>query len=246
MAQTTGEQMDTSTQAGRIHAAGGAGLPDSVIQIAHRAELKRVALASDRNISETFRREQVEALDEESHLEAQRALNAEMAAAERAVTQRKGQILSEIKAQFAPGSGALETASEQAERHHRTIRDTVGLLPDVFAAQSAEDPIDLLDALEEALRADQHARVRKLAPVIVARLVALSAEKHDGAAAALQSARRQFNAYRTAHPTLNQQLRDVEAEERDLALPNHPTRRRYQKAIDHFKLGAASKQGMRL
>jgi hypothetical protein len=236
--------MDESTLAGRINAKGGGGLPESVIQIADRVERKRRALAEDRNISDTYRREQLEALDVQAEADAYSAMNAAIDKAKGALEQRKSQLLSQIKSQFAPKSGGpLESLSEQAERHHRETLDTVGLLPDVFAAQSAEDPIDLLDTLEEALLADRRARILNPGPVIVARLVQLTADKHDGAAAVLQSARRQFNEYRKSHPSRNQQLRETEAELREVA---RPISRNYQKAIDYFKIGAASRNGIRL
>jgi hypothetical protein len=43
----------------------------------------------------------------------------------------------------------------------------LGLLPDIMSAPAMTEPEDLLDALEESIRAEQHTRVRKLGPVIV-------------------------------------------------------------------------------
>ena len=139
--------------------------------------------------------------------------------------------------------GPIETTTEQAERHHRTTREALSLLPDLMAAQASTDPTDLLDQLEEAVTAEQHARVRKMGPVIVERLRLLAKEEHQGAQEAWSAAASQLRAYRQRHPSLNQQLKRVEEELRSVEFP---IARKYQRAVDFFKIGTASKQGIRL
>jgi hypothetical protein len=114
---------------------------------------------------------------------------------------------------------------------------------DLTVAQAMDDPQDLQDLFEEALRADQHARVRKLAPVIIARLTALAQAEHEGARQAAMAVPQQVTEFKRTRPTLNAQLRAAEHEVRTAAQPIHA---RCQKAVACFKIGAASKHGIRL
>jgi hypothetical protein len=243
MATTVNDQGDRSTLARRIEAAGGGGLPAKALRIAHAMESKVQKIKADRTISEEYRREQLIKVEDTAEAEMWTARDEDVSAAKSAATQRKRQVLSQLKSQFKTGPGELETSSEQAERHHREMRESVGLLPDIFAAQSEDDPQVLLDTLEEAIHGGQHARITKLGPVSVARLGQLNEAKVAGADTAWMSARTQLANYRKQRPTLNAQLKAADAEERTAA---QPVEQSYRQAFEYFKIGAATKNGMRL
>ena len=111
-----------------------------------------------------------------------------------------------------------------------------------MAAQASEDPADLLDQLEEAIQAEQHARIRKIAPVIISRLGTLAKDEQEGAKAAWMGARTHFANYKKAHPPVNARLKAAEAVLRTVPAPIEG---RYRRALEYFRVGR-SKQGMTL
>ena len=171
---------DRSTVAGRIAAAGGAGLHQQVLQLGHDFEKRRQAIRTDRKLNDAYRAEQLAALDGEEEEAFYDAQSRETAEAAQAFERRKAEIVGKMKAEHAPASRArdqIETSADQLERHFRSTRDLVALQVEIEVAKSITAPDDLEDTLAELMTAGRDDRVRRLGPVILARLQDLSAKK---------------------------------------------------------------------
>jgi hypothetical protein len=248
------EPKGKATLAGRIEAAGGGGLPQAAIDIAHEAESRRTAIHADTRISDAYRKEQLAAVDAEELQAMYDAQSREDAEAAQTFERRKAELQAQIKAQYTQSvrRDAVETASEQAERHHNSLRELTALAVEIETAKAVTDPDDLADTLDELLTAGRHDRVRRMGPVILARLRALSAESAEAppalaalsaaAPAALARATSAYSRWKQANPTLSAQLRRLE-EERQAASQNRA--RAYRQAHEAFKIGMA-KHGMRI
>ena len=184
------------TQADRIRERGGANQSPTALEILHQRELKQHALKTDTKISEEFRREQLAALDDETDKALWADRDATVAARKKPEEQKRGSARAEIMG-TTDSKNLTETASESADRHHKAMRAALELQNDLTLATSADDPDVLADLLDETLLATNKIdRARKLAPVIVARLKALSAAKTIGANDAWARAMTQFRARR--------------------------------------------------
>ena len=199
------------TQADRIRERGGANLPPTALEIMHQHELKQRALRTNTKISEEFRREQLASLDAETDTALRADRDATLAAKKKPLEQARGRILAEIIG-TTESKNLGETASESAERHHKAMRAELELQNDLTVATSADDPDVLADLLEETLLASNKIeRARKLAPVIVARLAALSAAKTIGANDAWARAMAHTANSRSSIPQGRHGCRDVDA-----------------------------------
>ena len=123
------------TQADRIRELGGGGLPAAALDIFHEHERKMRQLQSDTRISDSFRSEEIAKLQTETDTALYAARDREVAEAVKAIDQREGAILAEIKGTNTRNRGAsIESTDEQRERHFRASRDATVLLADLIHA----------------------------------------------------------------------------------------------------------------
>jgi hypothetical protein len=236
---------DRSTVAGRIAAAGGAGLHQQILQLGHDFEKRRQAVRTDRKLNDAYRAEQLAALDAQEEEAFCDAESRETAEAAQAFERRKAEIVGKMRAEHAPASRArdqIETGADQLERHFRSTRDLMALQIEIEVAKSITAPEDLEDSLAELMASGRDDRVRRLGPVILARLQELSAKKGSEALAAFSRATARFGRWKQAHPSLSAQLRELEREEQ-IAKQNRD--RAYATARETFKIGPA-RYGLRI
>ena len=159
----------------------------------------------------------------------------------------RAKLLAEIKGTNQPPSEFL-TADERSERSARAMREAVTLNSDLVVASATGDSAELLDTLETVILSENEARIRRLGPVVVARLGALIQQNGGSVNApgdlthAYTQARATFDAWKKQHPTPIARMRQID---KDLPSVRQPIDRAYVRAKEHFKLGLFA-QGMRL
>ena len=236
------ERDNGGDQSGSDRRARGRGLTGACTQIFREHELRERALTDDSRISDSFRREQIQAIEDETDRALRAARDRDVAAAMKDHDAHEGAILAQIKGTATKNELSIETGDERAERHARASLAATTLLTDILVTQSLSDPSALADVLEEALESGRADRIERLAPIVIGRLSELQRHKQPGADGALVAVSAAWASYRKNHPTLISQLREVRAAKREV---ERPIDRKYQRARDHFALGAA-KHGIRM
>ena len=236
------------TKASKILEQGGALLPPKALEAFHQREMKQIGLNADAKISAQYRLEQLAAVDDATERALQTARDQDVVADRKPIESAIGQILAEIKGNVA-SSTHMETQSVQAERLALATRAAIELNTDVLAASASTDPDHLRDLLEEAIeqsspdiatqstqaeRLVRTNRVRRLAPVIIARLAELSSQKVVNANDYWALAITAYGSWRKATPSAAARLRD--ARER-LAQVESEVDRKYVRARQAFRFG---------
>src|SRR6185312_7536752 len=184
-----------------------------------------------------YRIEQLAAIDAEENQAFFDAENRDTASAAQDYEKRKAAILGQSKQQHGTSTRSqTETSAEQLERHHAGIRELTAMAVEIEAAKATADPDDLADVLDELITAGRDERIRKIGPVILARLQELDARKVGSAAEALRRASTGYTRWRQAHPTPSQQLRNLEREQQ---LADQHRKRGYITARQTFRVGWA-------
>jgi hypothetical protein len=229
------------TQADRIRERGGADMPPSWLTIMHEHELEDRAIWADTKISEEHRKELRSANFETTDRRLWTDRGAVVAATKKPDEQKRGQLLGEI-IEGSDRKPLAETASETSERHSKAMRTALELCNDMTFASSVSDPDALRDFFEELLLANRVERVRQLAPMIVARLKALSQSNVAGANDAWAYAAIEYDRWKKAYPSRAARLREVDER---LAQVEREVDRKYEKLRETFRFGRHA-QGMRL
>ena len=237
----------TQTQADRIRALGGGGLPAAALEIFHDRELKHRQVKDDRRFREDHKHEQIAAIDAEVEQKLFDANERDVAAAMKPLQNERAKLLAEIKG-TTQSSQEFLTSDERHERSARANREAVTLNSDIVVASSTDDPSELIDTLETAILSENQARIRRLGPVVVARLGALL-QQHGGSVNApadlthaYTQARATFDGWKQKNPTPIARIRQID---NDLPAVRKPIDKAYVRAKETFKLGAFA-QGLRL
>jgi hypothetical protein len=243
MAMTT----DRKTEASKLREMGGGGLPSAALDLFHDREVRHRQVKSDSRFRDEHKAEQLGVIDDEI---AQRLFDAndrDVAAAMKPLQDERAKLLGEIKGTNQPPSEFL-TSDERHERSARAMREAVTLNSDLVVASATDDAGDLLDTLDTVILSEHEARIRRLGPVVVARLAALIRQSGGSVNAsadltqAYTRARATFDAWKRQHPTPIARLRQID---KDLPAVRQPIDRAYVRSKEHFKLGRWA-QGMTL
>jgi len=245
MATTTEQQEET--QASRIRALGGGGLPSAALDIFHDREVKHRQVKADRRFSDEHRTEQIAAIDAEVEQKLFDANERDVKAARKPLEDERAKLLGEINGANQPVPEFL-TSDERQERFARATREALAISTDIAVASGSDDADDLLDMLDTVLLSDNAPRIRQLGQVVVGRLGALI-QQHGGRAhapAALTKAEAQarmtFDGWKAKNPTPIARLRQID---KDLPAVRQPIDAKYIRAKEAFKLGAYA-HGLRM
>jgi hypothetical protein len=238
------------TQAGRIRAMGGGGLPSAALDIFHDRELKHRQVKADRRFSAEHRTEQLAAIDADAEQQLFDANERDVAAARKPLEAERAKLLAEAKGTtgMTPAGTEFFTTDERHERSARATREALTLNTDIAVASGTDDPDDLLEIFDTAMLSENPQRIRHLGQVVVGRLGALI-QQHGGRAhapAALTAAEAQaritFGAWKTKHPAPIARLRQID---KSLAAVRQPIDAAYTRAKETFRIGAFA-HGMRM
>jgi len=237
----------TETQASKLLALGGAGLPSAALDIFHDREVKHRQVKDDRRFSEDHKRERLSAIDAEVEQRLFDANERDVAAAKKPLEAERARLLAEIKGTTTKPPEFF-TSDERAERSAREMREAVTLNSEILVASTTDDSAELLDTLETVILSENLGRIRQLGQVVVGRLGALIQQNggRGRAPAALTQAEAQaritFDGWKKKNPTAIARMRQID---KDLAAVRQPIDAKYIRAKESFKLGAFA-QGMRL
>jgi hypothetical protein len=109
----TTEQVET--QASKLRAMGGGGLPATALEIFHDREVQHRQVKDDRRFNEDHKREQLAAIDAEVEQKLFDANERDAAAARKPLETERAKILAELRGTNQPATEFL-TATEQYER----------------------------------------------------------------------------------------------------------------------------------
>jgi hypothetical protein len=233
---TVPKEDQIETHVDRLRARGVDWLPEPALQIFDTYERQKHALLTDSTRSETFTKQQLDALYTTTDEAFRVAENAYVEATVKPKQQELAQILAEIKS---PPTRApeFETVEQKADRQSRATQELLTLNADLMVAQSSGDPDHLSDMLDELILGGHPERIRKIAPVIVGRLRALS----DSGSQYLH-ALAQYDSWKHQHPSKLARKRELEAEIK--ATPQR-ARQQWVKAYETFRWGKYA-TGMRV
>jgi len=238
---------NAQTQADQIRALGGGGLPARALDIFHDREVKHRQVKDDRRFREDHKQEQFAAIDAEVEQQLFDANERDVLAAMKPLQAERAKLLAEVKGTTQSPQEFL-TSDERHERSARATREAVTLNSDLVVASATDDPGELIDSLETAILSENQERIRRLGPVVVARLGALL-QQHGGygkapadVTGAYTQARAKFDGWRQKNPTPIARIRQID---KDLPAVRQPIDRAYVRAKETFKLGAFA-HGLRL
>ena len=243
MAMTT----DQETQASKLREMGGGGLPSAALDLFHDREVRHRQVKSDSRFRDEHKAEQFAAIDAEVERKLFEASERDVAAAMKPLEAERAKLLAEIKG-TTPAPTEFLTSDERSERSARAMREAVTLNSDIVVASATDNAGDLLDTLETEILSENPARIRRLGPVVVARLAALIQQNGGpgNAPAALTQAqvraRATFDGWKKKNPVAIARVRQID---KDLPFVRQPIDRAYVKAKEHFRLGRHA-QGMQM